>query len=75
MNLFTLDVVPPRCGVEAQLELNEQTGRGRARFRAIRLRRIRRSLRGPWSGWFDVDLADLPVVLRWDTLAPEAWTS
>lgn len=62
LSLFSVDVIPGKCGVEAQIA--EDT----VRFRASRpcggwWRRKQTEL-SAWSGWFLLD--DAPIALKWE---------
>jgi hypothetical protein len=53
LSICHLDVLPPKCSLEAEWD------GGRVRFRAT----DRTGQHSLWSGWFE--LADAPVALSW----------
>lgn len=72
-DLFEVDVLPPRCSVEAVVRLDASArGLVAVRFRASRPagRLWRRQQQSDWSGWFAYH--DEPIMLRWDTFWPAA---
>lgn len=67
--LMELDRMPRRSGV--QMEVMGDSGGPRAvRFRAVKLRRLRRDRLSLWSGWFSYDGEPVRLVwaaFDWDT--------
>jgi hypothetical protein len=72
VDLFEVDVLPPRCSVEAIVRMDPAGDNVDAvRFRAQRpAGRWRRQQQSDWSGWFAY--RGEPIMLRWDTFWPAA---
>lgn len=71
IDLMELDVLPPKCSMEAQLA--NQDGELFVRFRASRPRRFRSDLQSEWSGWFAYE--GEPIELQWSTFWEDGgWT-
>lgn len=61
---MNLDVLPPKCSVEAQIKTTPD-GLLFVRFQATQNRRFREPIRSEWSGWFLHE--GEPIQLTWDT--------
>jgi len=63
IDLFNLDLLPPRCSIESQAFINDTVLQ--VRFRATKLKRFRREIHSEWSGWYTYD--GEPIALHWET--------
>ncbi len=68
LDLCSIDILPPQCGIEVETEVDMEEGTLVAvRFRVGRPKRrwLRKGVEfSEWSGWFPYD--DEPIALHWD---------
>jgi hypothetical protein len=72
VSLFKLDLLPPKCSIESDVEI-EKSGQD-VYVRKVRFRAKRRvgwlgwQQRSDWSGWFRYD--GEPIALSWELFWP-----